>query len=264
MYGLFFLNFLDAVSEGDGFRLITQWKYTMLYCRDDGHHSGKYALECLYKAFCVNALLSPRDCERFIWNRSVNNKGGRGKKIPLDLEVEHSNLFNIAAIRNLWANVTEKAVQRISFSEGGTANMRASVAESLNRLIGSGRQTSSSTERDLGELIKRAVLTQVFTEVPNRQYQHFKGFERDPFKNLNMSALFYWINQHKKNVLRGNKARWGTLYYSCFVCIEHCSAFFTWLYKKVVLIFGLCFYNSVSAVRVVPYLLMALVFQGEI
>lgn len=103
--------------------------------------------------------------------------------------------------------MTEKAVQRISFSEGGTANMRASVAESLNRLIGSGRQTSSSTERDLGELIKRAVLTQVFTEVPNRQYQHFKGFERDPFKNLNMSALFYWINQHKKDVLRGNKAR---------------------------------------------------------
>lgn len=157
--------------------------------------------------FCVNALLSPRVCERFVWNRSANNKGGRGKNIPLDLEVEHSNLFNKAAIRNLGANVTEKAVQRISFSEGGTANMTASVDESLNRLIGPGRHTSSSTERDLGELIKRAVLSQVFTEVPNRQYQHFKGFERDPFKNLNMSALFNWLNQHKKNVLPGNKAR---------------------------------------------------------
>lgn len=151
--------------------------------------------------------MSPRDCERFVWNRSVNNKGGRGKNIPLDLEVEHSNLFNKAAIRNLGANVTEKAVQRISFSESGTANMASSIDESLNRLIGSGRHTSSSTERDLGELIKRAVLSQVFTEVPNRQYKHFKGFERDPFKNLNMSALFNWINQHKKNVLHGNKAQ---------------------------------------------------------
>lgn len=62
--GLFFLNFVDAVSEGDGFRLITQYKFMMLYCRADGHHSNKYALECLYQAFCVNALLSPRDCER--------------------------------------------------------------------------------------------------------------------------------------------------------------------------------------------------------
>ena len=123
-----------------------------------------------------NALLSPRDCERFVWNRSVNNKGSRGKNILLDLEVEHSNLFNKAAIRNLGANVTEKAVQRISFSEGGTANITAGVEESLNRLIGSGRHTSSSTDRDLGELIKRAVLTKVFTEVPNRQYQHFQEF----------------------------------------------------------------------------------------
>lgn len=193
-----FLNFLDAVSEGDGFRLMTQYKYMMLYCRADGHHSNKYALQCLYQAFCVNALLSPRDCERFVWNRRVNSKGGRGKNIPLDLEVEHSNLFNKAAIRNLGANVTEKAVQRISCSEDGTANMTASVDESLNRLIGSGRHTSSSTDRDLGELIKRAVLTKVFTEVSNRQYQHFKGFERDPFKNLDMSALYNWINQHKK------------------------------------------------------------------
>ncbi|XP_074619605.1 uncharacterized protein LOC141878531 [Acropora palmata] len=172
--GLFFLNFLDAVSEGDGFRLITQYKFMMLYCRADGHHSNKYALECLYQAFCVNALLSPRDCERFVWNRSVNNKGGRGKNIPLDLEVEHSNLFNKAAVRNLGANVTEKAVQRISFSEGGTANMTAGVDESLNRLIGSGRHTSSSADRDLGELIKRAVITKGFTEVPNRQYQHLR------------------------------------------------------------------------------------------
>lgn len=51
--GLFFLNFLDAVSEGDGFRLITRYKYMMLYCRADGHHSNKYALECLYQAFVL-------------------------------------------------------------------------------------------------------------------------------------------------------------------------------------------------------------------
>ena len=30
--GLFFLNFLDAVSEGDGLRLMRQYKYMLLYC----------------------------------------------------------------------------------------------------------------------------------------------------------------------------------------------------------------------------------------
>ena len=64
--GLFFLNFLDAISEGDGQRLMGQYKYMLLYCRSDGQHSTKYALECLYQSFCVTSLLSPRDCERFV------------------------------------------------------------------------------------------------------------------------------------------------------------------------------------------------------
>lgn len=205
--GLFFMHFLDAVSEGDGPRVMRQYKYVMLYCRADGHHSTKYALECLYQSFCINALLSPRDIERFIWNQSVNNKGGRDKNIPMDLEIQHSNLFNKVAIKNLGPNVTEKAVQRISFSESGTVKMAASVDNSINRIIGSAKHTSSSTQRDLSELVRQVALTQVFTPMFNQQYHYFKNFERDPFKNLNMSALYKWINQHKQNVLRGNKAR---------------------------------------------------------
>lgn len=76
--GLFFLNFLDAVKEGDGARLMRQYRYMLLYCQADGHSSNKYALECLYQSFCTNSLLSPRDRERFVWNRSVKNRGGRG------------------------------------------------------------------------------------------------------------------------------------------------------------------------------------------
>lgn len=92
--GLLFLNFLDAVNEGDGLRLMRQYRYLLLYCKADGQHSNKYALECLYKSFCITSLLSPRDCERFVWNRTVNNKGGRGKNIPNDMEIEHSNRSN--------------------------------------------------------------------------------------------------------------------------------------------------------------------------
>ena len=73
-----FFNFLDAVKEGDGARILWQYKYFMLYCKADGTHSTKYALECLYQFFLVYALLSPRDSERFTWNRSVNNTDQKG------------------------------------------------------------------------------------------------------------------------------------------------------------------------------------------
>ena len=164
--GLFFLNFLDAISEGDGQRLMRQYKYMLLYCRSDGQHSTKYALECLYQSFCVTSLLSPRDCERFVWNRTVNNRGGRGNNIPHDLEVEHSNRFSKEGIKNVGPNISEKAVQRISNSESGTRSMLDGVDGSISRSRGSGQHTSSSTEKDLDELIKHAVQTEVFARKP--------------------------------------------------------------------------------------------------
>ena len=77
--GIFFLNFLDAVAEGDGARIMRQYAYLLLYCKADNNHSIKYALECLYQLLLTKALLSPRDVERFIWNRTVNNCGKKGK-----------------------------------------------------------------------------------------------------------------------------------------------------------------------------------------
>ena len=81
------------------------------------------------------------------------------------------------------------------------------VDGSISRSRGSGQHTSSSTEKDLDELIKRAVQTEVFAGKPFRRYDHFKNFERDPFKNLDLSVLYSWINQHKRNICHGHKAR---------------------------------------------------------
>ena len=205
--GLFFVNFLDAIKEGDGLRLMRQYKYMMLYCKADGQGSKKYALECLYQAFLVHSLLSPRESEKFVCNRSVNNKGGRGNNIPDDLEVEHSNCYVKGGARNLGANLTEKAVQRICHSESGSRAMADNVDQCLSRIQRSGRHTSSSLENDLEELLKRIIQTDVFTESPGRSYDCFVDFERDPFKAVDMSSLYQWINQHKKYILRGNRAR---------------------------------------------------------
>ena len=51
-----FFNFLDAIKEGDGVRVMRQFKYFMLYCKADGSSSTKYALECLYQFFQIYAL----------------------------------------------------------------------------------------------------------------------------------------------------------------------------------------------------------------
>lgn len=135
--GLFFINFLDAVSEGDDQRLMRQ--YFMLMCKADGSHSKKYALQCLYQLFLVKSLLAPQDSERFLWNRSINTLGGKGKNIALDLDMEHSNRFVKEAIRNLDPNVTENAVALISHTEGAT--LSDTVDQEIHKVLRSGRHT---------------------------------------------------------------------------------------------------------------------------
>ena len=118
-----------------------QYKYFMLMCKADGSHSKKYALECLYQLFLVKSPLAPRDSERFLWNRSVNTLGGKGKNIALDLGMEHSNRFLKEAIRNLGPNVTENAVSRIYHKEGATRTLSNTVDHEIHKVLRSGRHT---------------------------------------------------------------------------------------------------------------------------
>lgn len=208
--GLFFLNFLDATSEGDGLRLIRQYKYMMLYCKADGEHSNKYSLECLYQFFLIYALLSPRDRERFIWNRSVNNFGGTGKNIALDLDTEHSNNYLKQAVKNLGPNLTERSVTRICHAEKGTRSILQSLDRNLKLISNSGNHASVSLERDLSQLVKRLVEVQAFEFQQRKEedrYSCFSNFIQDPLQDLELSDVYTWINTHKKYVDTGMKAR---------------------------------------------------------
>ncbi len=204
-----FFNFLDAIKEGDGMRLMRQYKYYMLYCKADDPHSTKYSLECLYQFFLAYALLSPRDSERFTWNRFVNNHDKKGTNIPLDEATEHSNNFVKQGIKNLGPNLTETAISRICNAESPTSSIIKNLDESLKRHAKSGKHSTPSKERDLHELIKRAEEMDVFEENMGRAYtcKPFRNFKRDRLEKLDASKLHQWINNHKKNVLKGIKAR---------------------------------------------------------
>lgn len=162
--GLLFLNFLDATSEGDGLRILRQYKYMLLYFKTDKQHSTKYALECLYQFFMAFALLPPRDSERFTWNRTVNNAGGHGNNIALDLNVEHSNNYIKQAVKNVGPNLTDQAVNRICHAEQGLKSLTTHIDKSIERISGSGKHSCCSTQQDLDELLKRIVTADVFVE----------------------------------------------------------------------------------------------------
>ena len=202
-----FFNFLDAIKEGDGAWIMQQYKYIMLYCKADGSHSTKYALECLYQFFLVRGLLSQRDSERFAWNCSVNNSGKKGANIPLDEDTEHDNNATEQGIRNLGPNVTENAVERISYARSPTASILGNLDDSIKRQLLSGKHSHGSLERDLNELNKRAFEFKTFSEVEACSYKIFNGLQGDRLANLDVSSLHQWIKRHNKNITWGIRAR---------------------------------------------------------
>ena len=65
----------------------------------------------------------------------MNNSGKGGSNIPLDEDSEHSNNFIKQGIRNLGPNVTEKAVQRLSYSENSTSMIIGNLDDTIKRLL---------------------------------------------------------------------------------------------------------------------------------
>ena len=201
-------NFMDAIKEGDGERIIRCIKMFLLHFKQDGSGSTKYALEALFHLFQLFALLSPRLAERLKWNRTVNNKGCLGCNVAMDLALEHDNHLIKDMIRGLGANISEASVRRIcraffilkAFLEQVDLEMKVKKI--------SGEHTKKSAKQDLHKLVQTLHEQNVFEQQATREpMSSFPDCPRDYLQLLDPKGLFSWINDHKRNVKLGKRPR---------------------------------------------------------
>ena len=201
-------NFMGAIKEGDGERIIRCIKMFLLHFKQDGSGSTKYALEALFHLFQLFALLSPRLAERLKWNRTVNNKGCLGCNVAMDLALEHDNHLIKDMIRGLGANISEASVRRIcraffilkAFLEQVDLEMKVKKI--------SGEHTKKSAKQDLHKLVQTLHEQNVFEQQATREpMSSFPDCPRDYLQLLDPKGLFSWINDHKRNVKLGKRPR---------------------------------------------------------
>ena len=109
--GLIFLEFKDAIREGDGDRVLRCWKFLFLFFRASGHTN--YTLEALTLLSHYYYLLPPRYAEQLKWSRFINTQCKQGANIPSDLHIEHLNRVCKEFVNHLGANKTPRAITRI-------------------------------------------------------------------------------------------------------------------------------------------------------
>ena len=119
--GLFLMEFIDAIREGDGLRIVRCWRYFLLLFKTTGRTN--YSVEAFTLLAQLHFIFTPRMAHQLVWSRTVNTHGRPGKNIPCDLHMEHLNRDCKTAIAGLGANITDKAVQRVGRCVGEMVNV---------------------------------------------------------------------------------------------------------------------------------------------
>lgn len=87
--GLLLMEFIYAIKEGDGSRIIRCWKYLLPIFQATKRNN--YTCEAFTLLIDVNYLLSPRMAHQRKWSRTVNMHGLPGQNVSCDLHMEHMN-----------------------------------------------------------------------------------------------------------------------------------------------------------------------------
>ena len=169
--GCFYLEFTDAIHEGDGQRVLRCWRYLLPIFLGSGRTN--YSCEVLNMLFQASYALSPRLSAELLWSRFINVHGHPGKNIPADLHMEHLNRLIKEAIRNLGANKTKNAIARIGRAIGTIAPVLQHFDQENSVTSISGAHRIASFEKDRNIVVSELVKSEVFSTVPNRKHNTF-------------------------------------------------------------------------------------------
>ncbi len=198
---MLYLNFSNAIAEGDGDRIVRNWKFFLLHLFADGQSSVKYAMEALYLQLQQHCLLTPKQAYQQRWNRSVNNRGGIGKNVALDLDLEHDNNYCKVALKKIGSNLTENAITRVCKMIKVAREVIENVAKECKVMQRSGQHEEVSSHKDLEKIVNILIEEQAMKVIDGRKYHYFKKFKQSLLLDLDIQKLWKWINDHKNEMI---------------------------------------------------------------
>ena len=191
--GCIYLEFRDAIKEGDGIRVLRCYRYLLPMFISSGRTN--YAIETLNFLMQYEYLLSPRQAEELLWGRFINTHGQAGRNIPNDLHCEHLNRLVKTSIAQLQANKTAASMERVARALG-------TVHPVLHNFDKDNHVTEPNTShkevksfQDFKVLLDCLKKASVFTLIPGRKYNTFLK-PRDPLHALPQDKILMWIKEH--------------------------------------------------------------------
>lgn len=189
--GMLYLNYKDAIKEGDGPRVLNIWKYLLPIFKVSNRRN--YSIEVLLTLYNCHFVYTPRQTKQLVWSRFVNTHGLPAKNIAADLHMEHLNRLCKETIKGLGANKTPVAITRIGKAMGPMDKVLQNFDDSVLYNAPSQKHKAASAEKDRNKIISQ--LRSVLSEHRNRSHSCFPNFQSISDR-LNQKNLQKWITEH--------------------------------------------------------------------
>ena len=189
--GCFYLEFSDAIKEGDGIRVIRCWRYLLPIFLASSRTN--YSTEALTLLFQIEQSMSPRLKQQLIWSRFINVHGRPGKNIPMDLHMEHLNAIAKGAIKNLGSGKTEKAIVRAGRAIGTLSTILSQFDEDNKISRMSGVHRIEKYKKDVEIIVKELQRAHVFSRQTSSRKHHSFPNPKDILHSKSKDEIKTWI-----------------------------------------------------------------------
>ena len=182
----------DAISYGDGERILMCDKLLTLIYRVS--RCPKYAHAMIENQCQASILLSPRDAELFVWNRTVNHKGDPNTNFPNDQDLEHQNLVFKTEAKTYRGKLTDRTRNRVSKSAQATNDIAKNYDRMTQVFRPSGVHALPDWSSDIDKLLRGMKAKDLFTEKPGvRKRKAMNTPSPDVLHKLSTKDLKAWM-----------------------------------------------------------------------
>ena len=188
--GCFYMEYSDAIREGDGRRVLRCWRYMLPMFLAAGNRN--YACEAANLLLQHLYTVSPRLSAQLLWSRFVNVHGLPGKNIAADLHMEHLNRIAKEAIRFQGANKTDKAIARVGRAIGTLSTVLDNFDVHNQVPSTSSRQAKPDAQKDIKVVVNELVKCRSFDVEKGRKYNRFPK-PKNVLNDKDREEILTWI-----------------------------------------------------------------------
>lgn len=190
--GMIWMNFYDAIKEGDGERILRIWKYLMVIFKETNHRN--YAKESALLLISYHFSSSERTAAQLLTSRFVNTKGRPGCNLPCDLHLEHLNRRLKGVISNMESNIKPSSITRAARALGIVDEICRSFRDSLSVDDVSDIHHKPLFAKDLKMLTDILRDKRVFDVIPGRRHAFISKSNSLPLlERVNDENIQDWI-----------------------------------------------------------------------